>query len=114
MEPLRPLPRDAWGPDTCDPAGREQWRPDNPARSQCGTTALVVRDLLGEDPILGEVHVEGVKVWNHYWNRLPDGTEVDLTSDRFHPGEAVVGGRVRHRPPDAPRRRRERYELLRH
>ncbi len=20
--------------------------------------------------------------WNHYWNRLPDGTEVDLTSDQ--------------------------------
>ncbi|MEV4111446.1 hypothetical protein [Nonomuraea sp. NPDC049695] len=114
VELLRPLLRAAWGSDTCDPVNQEHWRPDNPARGQCGTTALVVQDLLGGDLILGEVHVDGVKVWNHYWNRLPDGTEVDFTSDQFRPGEVVVHGRVQHRPPDAPRRCREQYELLRH
>ncbi|MFC3985581.1 YunG family protein [Streptosporangium jomthongense] len=113
VELLRPLLRAAWGPDTCDPVGREQWRPDNPARSQCGTTALVVQDLLGGDLILGEVHVDGAKAWNHYWNRLPDGTEVDFTSDQFGSGEVVVGGHVQHRPPGPPRRCREQYELLR-
>ncbi|WP_157254866.1 YunG family protein [Nonomuraea typhae] len=114
VELLRPLLRTAWGPDTCDPVGREQWRRDNPGRGQCGTTALVVQDLLGGDLILGEVHVDGAKVWNHYWNRLPDGTEVDFTFDQFQPGEVVANGRVQHRPPDAPRRCREQYELLRH
>ncbi|NUW33203.1 hypothetical protein HTZ77_17445 [Nonomuraea sp. SMC257] len=113
VELLRPLLRAAWGPDTCDPAGREQWRPDNPARGQCGTTALVVQDLLGGDLILAEVQVDGAKVGNHYWNRLPDGTEVDLASDQFHPGEVVVGGRVQQRPPGPPRRCREEYERLR-
>jgi hypothetical protein len=76
-------------------------------------TALVVQDLLGGDLILGEVHVDGVRVGNHYWNRLPEGTDVDLTGDQFLPGEVVVNGRVVHRPPDAPRRFREQYELLR-
>ncbi|WP_435889257.1 YunG family protein [Streptosporangium canum] len=50
---------------------------------------------------------------DHYWNRLPDGSEVDLTADQFRPDEEVVGGRVVARPPDAPRRHREQYELLR-
>src|SRR5215210_2360858 len=48
--------------------------------------ALVVQDILGGDLILAEVHINGVKDGNHYWNRLPGGTEVDLTRDQFVPG----------------------------
>jgi hypothetical protein len=113
VELLRPVVRAAWGPDTCDPDAGWQWRVDNPAREQCGVTALVVQDLLGGELILGEVRVDGVKVGHHYWNRLRDGSEVDLTADQFFPGEVVVNGRVVHRPSDAPRRCREQYELLR-
>src|SRR2546423_12595604 len=82
VEMLRPLLRAAWGPDTCDPHGLEDWLPDNPARGQCGVTALVVQDLLGGDLVLGEVYVGQTKVSNHYWNRLPDGAEIDLTADQ--------------------------------
>lgn len=113
VELLRPVVRAAWGPDTCDPAAGDSWRPDNPAREQCGVTALVVQDVLGGDLVLGEVQVNGVKTGHHYWNRLPDGTEVDFTADQFLPGEVVVNGQVVHRPPDAPRRCREQYEVLR-
>ncbi len=112
---LRPLVEAAWGRDTCDPAGRDEWRPENPSWSQCGVTALVVQDLLGGDLIHGEVHMNGAKAWNHYWNRLSDGTEVDLTADQFRVlnGASVVNGQVVHRPPEGPRRCREEYELLR-
>ena len=110
---LRPYIRSAWGADTCYPDSRDEWTPENPARDQCGMTALVVHDVLGGDLVLGEVRVSGVKVGHHYWNRLPDGTEVDLTSDQFRPEEVVGGGRVVVRPPDAPHRHREQYELLR-
>jgi hypothetical protein len=113
IEGLGPVFRAAWGPDTCDPDARDQWRPDNPARAQCGTTALVVQDLLGGDLILAEVRVAGVKVGHHYWNRLPDGADVDLTAGQFRPEEAVVGGEVQRRPPEGPRRCRGEYELLR-
>ncbi|MEZ0109637.1 hypothetical protein ABH920_003651 [Catenulispora sp. EB89] len=115
VETLRPLVEAAWGRDTCDPVGRDEWRPDNPSGSQCGVTALVVQDLLGGDLIHGEVHMNGAMVWNHYWNRLPDGAEVDLTADqfRFLDGATVTNGQVVHRPPDGPRRCREEYELLR-
>ncbi|MGC5053336.1 YunG family protein [Micromonospora sp. DT48] len=110
---LRPILRAAWGADTCDPHDVRHWRPDNPARGQCGVTALVVQDLLGGELILGEVFVRDDKVGHHYWNRLPDGQQVDLTADQFRPEEVVVGGRVQQRPPDAPRRCREQYEILR-
>jgi hypothetical protein len=113
VELLRSTLLAAWGPDTRDPATVEAWRPDNPARDQCGVTALVVQDLLGGELMLGEVHVGGAKVGHHYWNRLPDGVEVDFTADQFYPGESVVGGRVQPRPADAPRRGREQYERLR-
>jgi hypothetical protein len=110
---LRLYLRSAWGADTCYPDSREEWTPQNPARDQCGMTALVVQDILGGDLIIGEVHVGGVQVGHHYWNRLPDDSEVDLTADQFRPDKEVVGGRVVARPPDAPRRHREQYELLR-
>jgi hypothetical protein len=76
-------------------------------------TALVVQDILGGDRVIAEVHVDGAQIGRHYWNRLPDGSEVDLTADQFRPGEEVVGGQVVARPPDAPRYHREQYELLR-
>ena len=113
VELLLPVVRAAWGPDTCYPEVSERWVPENPARAQCGMTAFVVQDLLGGDLILGEVQVDGVKTGNHYWNRLPDGSEVDFTADQFYPGEVIANGQVVHRPPDAPRRYREQYELLR-
>jgi len=113
VEQLTPIMRASWGPDTCEPNTSAEWGPQNPARAQCGVTALVVQDLLGGDLIHGEVHVDGAKEGNHYWNRLPDGTEVDLTADQFLPGEEVVNGQVVVRPPDGPRRMREQYALLR-
>jgi hypothetical protein len=103
----------SWGPGTCYPHMSQEWTPESPSRDQCGMTALVVQDILGGDLVLAEVHVAGAKVGHHYWNRLPDGSDVDLTGDQFLPGEQVVGGTVVVRPPDAPRRHRDQYELLR-
>lgn len=103
----------AWGPDTCYPNMREEWTPEKPSRDQCGMTALVVQDVLGGDLVQGEVHVAGEQVGHHYWNRLPDGSDVDLTGDQFLPEEKVVGGTVVVRPPDGPRYHREQYALLR-
>jgi hypothetical protein len=113
VEELRTHFLAAWGPDTCYPNMREEWNPDNPSRDQCGMTALVVQDILGGDLILAEVHVAGEQIGHHYWNRLPDGSHVDLTADQFLPEEEVVGGKVVVRPPGAPRYHREQYELLR-
>ncbi|AXE24796.1 hypothetical protein C0216_16260 [Streptomyces globosus] len=106
--------RDSWSADTCTPDYRSLWTGDNPARDQCGVTALVLNDLLGGELVRGEVHVDGRRVDYHWWNRLGAGVEIDLTREQFGPEETVVGGTVIPRPPRAqPHRLREEYELLR-
>jgi hypothetical protein len=75
---------------------------------------MVLNDLLGGELIRGEVHVAGERVDYHWWNRLGDGIEVDLTREQFRPEEVVTEGIVIPRPPVTEGRRlREEYELLR-
>ncbi len=106
--------RSSWSAETCTPEYRDRWSPDNPARDQCGVTAMVLNDLLGGELIRGEVHVDGVRTDFHWWNRLGMGVEIDLTREQFAPEEIVVGGDVIVRPPVTEwRRLREEYELLR-
>ncbi len=106
--------RAAWGRDTCDPVDLPDWCPDNPARGQCGVTALVLQDLLGGDVLLAEVrYPSGERQGCHYWNRLPAGVEVDLTRGQFTDRELVGEPTVVVRPPGPPKRCREQYELLR-
>ncbi|MFF7947707.1 YunG family protein [Streptomyces griseorubiginosus] len=106
--------RSSWSAETCTPEFRSRWSPDNPARDQCGVTAMVLNDLLGGELIRGEVHVNGERVDYHWWNRLGMGLEIDLTREQFGPEETVTGGVVIPRPPVTEwRRLREEYELLR-
>ncbi|MFI1676112.1 MULTISPECIES: hypothetical protein [unclassified Streptomyces] len=104
--------RDSWGADTYPPDSTNSWPPDNPARGQCGVTALVLHDLLGGELMRGEVHVDGVRTDYHWWNRLGAGVEIDLTREQFAPEEVVTAGAVIARPPEI-RRCREEYERLR-
>ncbi|MEU9522595.1 hypothetical protein [Streptomyces sp. NPDC048224] len=104
--------RASWSAETCTPEYRSRWTGDNPARDQCGVTAMVLNDLLGGELIRGEVHVGGERVDYHWWNRLGMGVEIDLTREQFGPRETVVGGVVVCRPAEI-RRLREEYELLR-
>jgi hypothetical protein len=55
------------------------WSPDVPSLNQCAVSALVVQDLLGGDLLRCKM----TNGDSHYWNRLPDGREVDLTTDQF-------------------------------
>lgn len=110
---LEPLLRAAWDAETCDPVDLP-WSPGNPSRGQCGVTALVLQDHLGGELLLAEVTYEGGGSQGfHYWNRLRDGIEVDLTRAQFAPHELVGEPRVVERPPGPPRRCREQYERLR-
>lgn len=102
-----------WGPDTCDPSDLADWHEGNPSRGQCGPTALVLHDVFGGELVLGEVHIEGARSGFHWWNRLPDGTEVDLTRQQFRPHEIVTTVRTGVRPAGAPGRCQGQYELLR-
>lgn len=101
----------SWGADTCAPEDIPDWSIDNPARGQCGTTALVVHDFFGGDVMQGNVLVDEVWVDFHWWNRLPDGAEIDLTREQFASHESVTAGIPVERPERATRLDSE-YQLL--
>lgn len=106
--------RAAWSRDTCDESDAPVWSPANPARGQCGPTALTVQDLLGGELLLAEVWgADGSWLGYHWWNRLPGGPELDLTRDQFGPGEVVQLPRAVERPPGRPRRCAAQYDRLR-
>jgi len=81
--------------------------------NQCAVTALVVQDILG-GTLQRTFMTNGD---SHYWNKLPDGMEVDLTRGQFeYLREFPIREEVQSRPreyvlsfPDTVRR----YELLR-
>lgn len=75
-EDLRLRLRDAWRADTS--ITPSEWSRSNPAAGQCAITALIVQDFFGGDLLRGRI--EG---GTHYWNRLPNGQEVDLTAEQF-------------------------------
>ncbi|MRJ76611.1 hypothetical protein GEV29_08695 [Aeromicrobium sp. SMF47] len=103
--------RESWGPDTCSPEDTRSWSRDNPARGQCATTAVVLHDHFGGCLVRGEVFVNGEHVDHHWWNRLPDGSQIDLTREQFGQHESVIGGVAVERP-TGPTRLDAQYELL--
>ncbi len=54
-----------------------KWTPGNPAKGQCGVTALVINEILGGE-ILKTMTLEG---W-HYYNHI-NGERIDLTKSQF-------------------------------
>lgn len=102
----------AWDAETCAPEDRARWTAENPARGQCITTVVVVHDFLGGELVRGEVQVDGVQTDYHWWNRLPDETEVDLTRGQFGPQEVIVGSETFPRP-TGDHRVKGQYERLR-
>jgi hypothetical protein len=106
--------RASWCRETCDPGDVADWSPADPARGQCGPSALVLHDLFGGDLLLAEVYLpDGSRQGVHWWNRLPGGQEVDLTLGQFAPHEVVGEPRVLVRPEGLPRYGAEQYLRLR-
>jgi len=72
----------SWSRETCYPSLQKKWSNDNPALGQCAITALIVQDYFGGELLY-------CKHFQHYWNKLPDGKEVDLTKSQF-PNNAKI------------------------
>src|ERR1700733_7838695 len=106
--------RAAWALDTCDPVDADDWSAANPSRGQCGSTALTVHDLLGGDLMIAEVlRTDGSRQGVHYWNLLPDGTELDWTREQFASNEVVQEPRIVQRPAGLPKRGTRQYLTMR-
>jgi hypothetical protein len=68
-----------WCRDTAALSVQGFWSDLNPALGQSDVTALLVHCLCGGEIIRTMVQGFGA----HYYNRLPDGTEVDLTDMQY-------------------------------
>jgi hypothetical protein len=114
LDEVAPVLRAAWSVDTCDQVDRADWTPENPARGQCGVTALVLQEVLGGDLLLAEVNFAGGGHQGvHDLNRLPDGRQVDLTREQFGDDEIVGQPEVVERPPGLPARGTYQYRRFR-
>lgn len=67
--------RDSWSKETTAYAG---WSSELPEAGQCAVTALLVQDIVGG--VLMRAVVNGE---SHYWNKMDNGTEIDLTRAQF-------------------------------
>jgi hypothetical protein len=115
QEDLEAAVRAAWALDTCDPVDADDWSAGSPSRGQCGSTALVIHDLLGGELLIAEVvRDDGSRQGVHYWNLLPGGTELDLTREQFTAGEVIQRPRILRRPAGLPDRCAEQYLTMRH
>ena len=86
----------------------KKWTSKNPAFGQCAITSLIIQDFF--DGKILETVIGGV---SHYWNKLPNGKEVDLTKTQFKKEIKIPKGKFRGRNyilsfPDTVRR----YKIL--
>ena len=74
-----------------------------------------INDLLGGELLVAEVlRADGSRQGVHWWNRLPDGTEIDLTREQFTSHEVIQQPRAMPRPSELPKRAAEQYLTLKH
>ena len=106
--------RVGWCRWTSDPVDQHCWSADNPSWGQCASTALVVQDLFEGDLLLADVRTaDGTRAGVHFWNRLANGSELDLTREQFRSGEEVGEPHPVSRPVDVTRGRLPgQYHLL--
>jgi hypothetical protein len=70
--------RAACAETSCRPERYRKKKVKSPLYLHCAAAAIVVQAVFGGDIVTGRV-----KGSSHYWNRLPDGKEVDFTSCQF-------------------------------
>ena len=72
----------SWDKETCYAKERILRSNDNPALWQCGVTSLLVQDYFGWELLYCSHN-------DHYWNRLENGNEIDLTRSQFAEGTII-------------------------
>ena len=90
IQELRKLLEKCWDETTIWHKG--EFDPNRISAGQCYVTSLVLYDIFGGDLVAAEILSKG-EYLAHYWFKLPNGNEFDLTSDQF-------GGDGLHRLPD--------------
>jgi hypothetical protein len=79
--------RAAWSKKT---SWTKRFDPKNPAANQCRVTSAVVQKLLGGKILF--CIIKKRPFISHFWNRLPNGKEIDFTRDQFSKSVIVPKG----------------------
>ena len=87
LDKLRHAIEASWGADTSFDAS--EWTSGNPARGQCVVTSLVVQHYLSGELEKVTTTFDGHPE-SHYFNRLPDGTKVDLSCQQYPPDQMLA------------------------
>jgi len=81
MKLLRKLLEKSWSKQTI--WHKAEFKPELPSAGQCYVTSILLYDIFGGELISADILFEG-KYESHYWIKLPNGREFDLTSDQFN------------------------------
>ena len=74
------------------------WSADNPLQGHCAVVSLVAQNLFGGDLLRASLENTVFSAMrSHYWNKLPDGSEVDFTKPQFKDVVLSLEGAVRER-----------------
>lgn len=76
LKRIRKILENAWSEDTSYEEEEEYRKKNIKSYGQCYVTALTIHKIYRWDIIYK-------KKEDHYWNKLPDGREIDFTSDQF-------------------------------
>ncbi len=90
LSELKKLLKASWSKETS--ADPKIWTPKNPAWGQCVPSALTARDLKGGQILQTVVRIKKdgyPPEVSHFWNRLPDGQEIDYSKEQF-PNDAEI------------------------
>ena len=58
------------------------WQDNDPLKGHCDLIALIVQNLRGGEIIRGTLNYGG-RPRGHFWNQLPNGSEVDFCDERY-------------------------------
>ncbi|MBI4141193.1 hypothetical protein HY485_05140 [Candidatus Woesearchaeota archaeon] len=75
-----------------------QWSAENPFCGHCAVVSLVAQNLFGGDLLRASLeNTVFAAMRSYYWNKLPDGSEVDFTKPQFKDAVLSLEGVVRER-----------------
>lgn len=82
LQELRTILETGWSEETAYIKCRTEWSPEKRSLGQCYVTARVLNKIFGWE-------IMHSKAPDHYWNKCPDGEELDFTSDQFEGGDGI-------------------------
>lgn len=102
-------------------ADAKSWSKKNPLHAHCAVVSLLAQDIFGGNLLRAslEEFPEFAHMSSHYWNVLPNGSEIDFTAPQFFGRRPELSGEPRTRSSvlydlktGEPREIMARYKLL--